>query len=540
MKGIATAATAAVMGICALAGCTGGDNTDKTGGDDGKKDPPITVREPVSRICKTESGKTYLEVDGRPFAIVGGQVRVDGWYNRSESFPDAMPPIDAAEEEKYFEKANELGLNTLELALEWSRIEKAKDVYDFALVDRLLGYCNKYGLKCEFLWFSTNMCGDTHSFTLPDYIYSDSETYPRLEGGTYWSHMYGDTFHLVLNNENLMQREKLVLEKLMAHVDEWNIANGEKNPLIGIQVHNESDGLVRWRIDQSKLKIDGRAATQRELWQMTLDALDNAGKAIKSADYKIYTRCNMTTSYSMNEYAQCEGTGISPKDVLALDGIDMVGDDPYITSPAAIAQVVEKYSAEGNYPHIAENMGNYPSSPSMLLATYAAGGAYMFYDLATPRYFIQINGNGSYQMDQGILNPDFTYKAHTALAKDIIKGIRAMGDILPVVEKGSFAAFNIETELPVANYEKTLSAGGIDFTLDMQEAGLAFAAVHDGYMYLYATENAAFKAGTGYVLKAETGAQTNGEWVKDGETFINPTGITVEKCKLYRIKLRAA
>ncbi len=534
MKSITTT-VALLMGVCAVAGCREtGDPVQKPN----VPPPEQNKSEYVSRICTLENGKTYLEVDGKPFAIRGAQVRVDGLYNRSESFENAIAPLTYAEMEEYFQKGKELGLNTLELALEWRKIEPEKDVYDFTLVDHLLAMSNKYSLKCEFLWFSTNMCGDTHSFTLPDYINDDRETYPVIEGSEYYSHMYGDVYHLVLNNENLMQREKLVLEKLMAHVDEWNKANGEKNPLIGIQVHNEADGLLRWRIGQRELKIDGKPASAQAIWQMTLDALDNAGKAIKSSDYKIYTRCNMTTSFGVGEFPQWAGQGFSPLDVLALDGIDLIGDDPYVTKPTSISDIIHEYAVDGNYPHIAENMGNYVGSASMFLAAYQAGGSYMFYDLATPQYFVQINGNSTYQMDQGIYSPDFTHKPHTAEAVSIVKGIGAMGSVLPLVEPKDFAAFNILTDTPKTNLTQTVNTSRLSVTFATEHGGIAYAIERGEYLYLYSTQDCRFTVENADItMKAEIGHFDFDRYTVEEEVYINPV-ITVSAGKLYRIKIR--
>ena len=156
----------------------------------------------VSEIKTLENGKTYLEVDGNPFALRGGQLRVDGLLNRDyEWYPNAMDPLTYDQIEEYFKQAKEFNLNTLELALDWKRIEIEKDVYDFTLVDKLLSMSNKYDLKCEFLWFSTNMCGDSHQFHIPDYIIYDQETYPRFEvEKESHSGLYGNVFWLILND----------------------------------------------------------------------------------------------------------------------------------------------------------------------------------------------------------------------------------------------------------------------------------------------------------------------------------------------------
>ena len=495
----------------------------------------------VSEIKTLDNGKTYLEVDGNPFSIRGGQLRIDGLLNRDyDWYPNPPAPLTYEEIEEYFKQAKDFNLNTLELSLDWRRIEPQKDVYDFTLVDQLLSMSNKYDLKCEFLWFSTNMCGDSHVFQLPDYIINDQQTFPRFEvEKNGHSGLYGDMFWLILNDEDLMTRERLVLEKLMDHVYNWNLENGKKNPLIGMQIHNESDGLLRWRLDQRNLKLNGVKITPEYLWDVTLDALDNAGKAVKEAKYKIYTRCNMTVTFGVDEFPQFAGKGFSPLDVLRLDGIDMIGDDPYSSDPKKINSTVKEYAVEGNYPHISENMGNYASSPALFLTAYQAGGSYMFYDFATPQYFIFVNGSGSYQMDQGIINPDFTYKAHSAETKRIVDGIAKMGNVLPLIDSEDFAAFNVLTEENKKELTQTICTSSIQVKYETTNGGVAFAIEHEEYMYLYSTQDCNMTIeNASFTFKAEIGHFENDEFIVESSELINPT-ISVGKEKLYRIKIRS-
>ena len=495
----------------------------------------------VSEIKTLENGKTYLEVDGNPFALRGGQIRVDGLLNRDfERYPNAPQPLTYTEIEEYFKQAKDFNLNTLELSLDWKRIEPQKDVYDFTLVDQLLSMSNKYNLKCEFLWFSTNMCGDSHEFQIPDYIINDRVTYPRFEvEKESYSGLYGDMFWLILNDEDLMARERLVLEKLMEHVYEWNLENGKKNPLIGMQIHNESDGLLRWRLDQRKPKLNGNVVTPEYLWDVTLDALDNAGKAVKEAQYKIITRCNMTVTFGVGEFPQFAGKGFSPLDILRLEGIDMIGDDPYSSDPKKINKTVKEYAVEGNYPHISENMGNYASSAALFLTTYQAGGSYMFYDFATPQYFMHVNGSGSYQMDQGIINPDFTYKAHSAETRSIVNGIAKMGNVLPLINSEDFAAFNVLSEQNQKTLTQTICTSSIQVKYETTNGGVAFAIQYGDYMYLYSTQDCNMTIeNASFTYKAEIGHFDNDEFITESSELINPT-ISVGKDKLYRIKIRS-
>lgn len=492
----------------------------------------------MSQICTRSDGKTYLAVDGKPFTLIGAQLRVDGLYNRDPARTDAPAPVTDTQLEAYFARAAEIGINTLQLALEWSKIEIAQDVYDFSLVDKLLTLTNRYDLRCEFLWYSTNMCGDGHGFCVPSYILEDPDTYPAYTAKSAYSGMYGEIFYPILNTPALMERERLVLTALMEQVEKWNRENGSRNPLIGIQIHNEADGLLRWRLKQKELTRQGEAVTPQELWRVTLEALDNAGKAVKASDYQIYTRCNMTVTFGVGAFQEWQGYDFSPLDVLSLEGIDIIGDDPYTTSPSAVSQTIRNYAVAGNYPHIAENMGDYESSPSLFLAAYQAGGAYMFYDLATPQYFIYLNGNGVYRMDQGLLNPDLTDKPHTAAAQAIIRGIASMGEILPLVPSEDFAAFNILSEIPKTSCEQTICTSSLSLTYRTEQGGIAFAIEYDGYVYLWATEDCTFQINNAsYVMRGDIGAFDGAEYTVSESVYIGPS-ISLPKEKLMRIRIR--
>lgn len=507
---------------------------------DGGADDGITY---VSALRQTPSGKTYLTVDGKPYTLIGAQIRVDGLYNRDPALTDAPAPVTDEELEAYFALAAANGINTVELPLDWARLEPVQDTYDFSSADKLLVLANKYGLRCEFLWFSTNMCGDGHGFSIPKYIMDDAATYPRYEANSlYFDSMYGQLCYLVLNDPDLMARETKMLVELMAHIDRWNRENGGKNPLIGMQIHNESDGLLRWRLGQKDLRYNGVSVSPEALWQSTLDALDNAGRAVKAASYRIYTRCNMTVTLGTGEFPQWAGKGFSPLDVLALEGIDIVGDDAYTTNPSAVNAAMRDYAVNGNLPHIAENMGGYASSPSLFLTTYQAGGAYMFYDLATPQYFVYLNNrlSSDYHMDQGLFNPDLTEKAHTAETVRIIRGIAAMGDVLPLVDPDDFAAFNVKGETPATRLTQTICTSGLSLTYTTEAGGIAFAIEHEGYVYLYATADCRFSINNAsYILRGEIGAFRDGAYEVTDRVYLSPSGISLEAGQLMRVRIRS-
>lgn len=452
----------------------------------------------VTSVKTLENGRTYIDYLGKPFLIIGGQIRVDGLMNRGTGshapVPGSPAPLTASEIEPYIKEAKDFGLNTVGIPIDWRDIEPEYDVYNYEVLDTLMSLVNKYDMKMEILWFSTNMCGDTHSFHLPDYLYDES-TYPRLKSNyNYFSWMYGLVNHFRLDSEALMEREAKMLTNMMDHIYEWNLANGKKYPVIGVQVHNEADGLVRWRAsaEQADLaRLNNMSLV--ELWQMTLNALDNAGKAIKEGKYKVYTRVNMTVSYNMNDFPQAKGC--SPLDVLRLEGIDIVGDDPYVESPVTIKDTINAYKKENNYPHIAENMGDYESTSALMLAAFANGGSYTIYDFATPHYFVYMNsyGGSSYRMDQGIVNYDFSYKPHSALTKTLINGVGAASYLFATSDLSKVAAFNISTLKAQDTLNETFNVNGINVTMKTTDGALGYVIIDGEYITLFSTSKATFE-----------------------------------------------
>ena len=497
----------------------------------------------ASSIEKYDNGRVYIKVDGQPFVILGAQLRVDGLLNRSPYLPDAPSPLTYAEMEKYFIAAKEANFNTIELCIQWSNIETSKDVYQFELIDALMGFLNKHNLKGEINWFSVNMCGDTEEYQVPAYVFNDQQTYPRLktEVASGYQNMYGERFYLKLDEPAVQEREAKAITALMEHIYEWNLLNGQKNPIIGVQVQNETDGLVRWRLTQKVIyDTDGvTVISPNKLWNMTLSSLNNAGKAFKASKYKLYTRCNITTSYDVKEYPQCPNTGIGPLDILNLDGIDIIGSDPYVTSTTTINSTVKKYRVGDNYPHVAENMGNYSNGPSLFLTTYQAGGSYMFYDLATPEYFVYMNeqAGSSYQMDQGIYNPDLTLKPHSQATFDIAKGIKAMGGILSRIESKDFAAFNIDTDDPKQTRTQIINTSNLSFEFTTTDGGIAFAIEDGNYVYMSSNKDCAIGiVNAEYAPYADIGHFEGEDFVAEEKAY--PTDkLYLSKGKLYRIKI---
>ncbi|MCS3162442.1 beta-galactosidase [Bacteroides faecis] len=96
----------------------------------------------VSKLV-TENNKTYVSVDGKPFPFLGAQIRLDALLNCDK--------MTINEVENYFKKAQELGLNCVQIPISWNMVEPKENKYDYSILNSILQFVNKYNLKMELL-----------------------------------------------------------------------------------------------------------------------------------------------------------------------------------------------------------------------------------------------------------------------------------------------------------------------------------------------------------------------------------------------------
>ena len=484
----------------------------------------------VSKIV-TENGKSYLKVGNIPFPLLGAQIRLDAFINGDKK--------EIKDIEVYFQKAKELGVNCLQIPIYWNLIESQKDVFNFTELDTILKFANKYGLKIEMLWFSTNMIGDSFSFLVPDYVLSvsDKRFSSKYEG--HYSVYYGNSYTLIFNDEWILERETNAVKRLMNHISEWDKSNGLQHPVISVQVHNEPDGLARWRYDQLEIKYkDGRPFTREDAWEITLHALNTVGKAVKESNYKVVTRTNIITYEGLTDFPQL--TGANPKDVFDLDGIDFMSYDPYVSSIDMIkSNTLAFNSIPGNYSLIAENKGVYENTASLILTAVALGSGYNIYDLATSKFFID-NASPAHkdEIDHGVYTWDLKDKSHTAAVRSVLKGLTAAFPEVALCKAEDFAVFNVDSQFPRKNYTQTINSTRVTYSFSTSKAALGFALTRSDYLLVYTTEDAEIQLSNGTFSKSVSGYYgTKGKFVADEKVpLINGCLLKTKKGVLYRIK----
>ena len=444
---------------------------------------PVLPQITVSELC-TENGKTFVLVDGKPFPFIGAQIRLDALMNCEQKPVSAIEP--------YFRKAVELGLNCVQVPVCWKMIEPQEGSYDWTVVDALLGYCNKYDLKMELLWFSTNMIGDSFSYFVPQYILSNpSVRLWRNDNGSFWNY-YGYQYALVLDDSWILEHETRAVTAMFNHIRYWDSLNGEHHPVISCQVHNEPDGFVRWRYFQKEYRNwDGSELSQQRAWEMVCNALDAVGKAVQNSSYKVLTRTNLVKGNGIEPFP--EAAMASPEAVFDLEGIDFVSVDIYRNSVADVRSEVGDYaSIPGNYALVGENKGSYSHSPSLILAAFASGGGYDIYDLATSRFFLD-NTNDRDEVDHGVYTYDLQEKPGiTEPTRLIVSGLAMAAGDVAVTPPADFAAFNIGQDAPQPSLSETIGTSASTIGFETSSGAIGFALDRGEYVVLYATEDAVF------------------------------------------------
>lgn len=498
---------------------------------------PITV----SELRTLTNGKTVVYVDGKPFKSIGVQIRTDALMNCDGLTIEQCEP--------FFAKAKELGVNTVEVPVEWKDVEVGDNVFDFSYMETLLTFVNKYDLKLELLWFGTNMCGDTHSYSVPEYILCDGKTYPKLDAlrtGEFWGY-YGIQWFMDFSNDNLINREAAAITRTMNYIYQFDKKNGNTHPVVSFQVLNEADCFARFRLTPKQVvsPTTKEVMGEEEAWDMTLKALNAYGLAVKNSKYIVYTRINLAAStgsgygISSNNSFSKESIKLPPdwaRKVFELPGIDAVGDDPYSKKVKEIKGISYMYGENlaGNYPHIAENAGDYSNISSLIIAAFSQGAGYNLYDLATPPFFIAHASSST--VDQGICTYKdgvLTNRAHFADAKALIDGINKCGDTIITFNKDDMLGFNVNSSSPVQSISQSLQTSKVRINFSTTTGAYGFAVNDNNHVDIYCVGNAVVQLSNINISDVQVGFYKDSAFI--GESLGALSTINAESGCLYRV-----
>ena len=119
--------------------------------------------QPIPRIVQKD-GRYALFVDGAPFLMLGGQVL------NSSGWPIMLPKVWTAVEN--------LHANTVEIPVYWEQLEPQPGVFDYSVVDTLLGQAREHHVRLVLLWFGTWKNGSAHY--MPLWMKTGPDRYPRV------------------------------------------------------------------------------------------------------------------------------------------------------------------------------------------------------------------------------------------------------------------------------------------------------------------------------------------------------------------------
>lgn len=115
---------------------------------------------------RNKGNKKILMVNDNPFIMIGGEV-----HNSSSSSLEYM--------EKVWDKADELGMNSLFLPVTWELIEPVEGLFDFSLVDGLIKQARSRGKKIGMLWFGA--WKNAQCYYAPSWVKTDIHRFKRAE-----------------------------------------------------------------------------------------------------------------------------------------------------------------------------------------------------------------------------------------------------------------------------------------------------------------------------------------------------------------------
>lgn len=311
--------------------------------------------------------KYVLRVDGTPYYMINIQIRLD-LLRYSEKWSDAAC-------EALVAQAAADGFNTVSIPVHWYEVEPEKDNFDWKILDEYLTLVNKYGLKMEMLWFGANSGGHVqwlsrskempNHLRTPDYVLYSPAPDSKETTSDYRIRRDMSDYSMDMTDDRLCTRETYVLGVVMKHISEWDKANGNKHPIIGVQINNEAIG-------QKGLFANSEV----------ISYLSKVASAVKQSDYVVWTRANCVYWNVMARVHGNEERRISKEGT----NLDFMGIDTYRhhfssdTSFVASMRYNMPYVGK-NFRMIMETNTNVPYAAQMHLAALSGNSAFDFYSI---------------------------------------------------------------------------------------------------------------------------------------------------------------
>ena len=453
----------------------------------------------------------HLMVDGKPFLMLGAQLRTDFFLQLDKKTPEELS--------EYFELAAKMNILVVQVPISWKDVEPLKDQYAGDLIEKYIELCDRYQMKLELLWFGSYMCGYSVEGYIPDYVVYNTSTYPELKPSASFQGWLGKHYYLKPNTQALVEREEKAIKYMMDVIYKYDNNHGKKHTVIGIQVENEPDMLAT-RHNQA------HGYQPEQLWPDLIRMLDRLGQAVKNSNYDCYTRVNQTNTY--RDYIERSA------EIAATAGIDYVGVDPYQNGINQIGDVLWKLqNIKGNYAHIAENGGEYANNDILTLKALTMGCGYEIFEVITTPH--------PYLVDwtlRGVWNPDFTPKSHTQQIVDAYKIFKDAWVDLATAETQNIVGFNMQQNDGQQQVVENRKTTNVQIKWQTENRGIAFAVEYNGYLTVASTKSDVMEFSGAQISGIEKGwYDLDRKWIPNGNVTLDNYQLIMEPCVVYRMKI---
>lgn len=203
---------------------------------------------------------TQLIVDGKPFLVLGGELR-----NSSSSSVSYMKPI--------WPRLAAMHFNTVLVPVAWETIEPQEGKFDFSVVDGLLQGARDNHLHIAILWFGS--WKNTYSSYIPSWVKLDAARFPRVQMGDGQG-----TERLTPLCTACRDADAKAYGRLMQHLRE---ADGEQHTVLFLQVENEVGVIPQSRDHSVAANAAFNAAVPQPLMRYLIEHRASLDPALRAA-----------------------------------------------------------------------------------------------------------------------------------------------------------------------------------------------------------------------------------------------------------------
>lgn len=207
----------------------------------------------VSRVVTGENGKSYVEVDGKPFMYENVEC-MGSWMRRGfdastiKGFKEEIP---LEWMENVFDKTDQAGYNTVSTFFNWNDMEpKEEGVYDWTILDQYIEWAEKYNMRLSLTWFGSDAGGGTRlpgygagwSCHVPEYLCDQAKYWNRRGLATEDDKKRESRFRCIPDSEEgryIKECEKKALIALTEHLRDTD----KTHRMISLMINNESQNI---------------------------------------------------------------------------------------------------------------------------------------------------------------------------------------------------------------------------------------------------------------------------------------------------------